>query len=150
MPSDWLSCSGTATQTETTTETTQPADTANSADKNPTNWTSMIIMFAIMIVFVVLMIVPQKRKEKKQREMLNAIKPGDEIRTIGGIYGRVAKVKEDLVTIATGPNDDVLTFSKGAVEFVIDKEAEKRVAELDKDDEEDEKKEKKSIFSRKK
>ena len=149
MPSDWLSCAGSATLTETTTETQQQAADTTTQPKQQ-NWSSMIIMFAIMIVFVVIMIVPQKRKEKKQREMLNAIKAGDEVRTIGGIFGRVTKVKEDLITIATGPNDDVLTFAKGAVEFVVDKEAAKKVAELDKDDDEEEKPKKKGLFSRKK
>ncbi len=153
MPSDWLSCAGSTTQTETgtTTETTQATEpTTDPTASKGNNWSSLIIMFAIMIVFVVIMIVPQKRKEKKQRQMLDAIKPGDELRTIGGIYGKVKLVKEDLVTIMTGPNDDTITFSKAAVEYVVDKEIQKRMEELDKDDEEDTKKTKKSIFSRKK
>ena len=37
------------------------------------------------------------------REMLEGVKAGDNIKTIGGIYGKVVSVKEDLVTIETGP-----------------------------------------------
>ena len=99
----------------------------------------MIILFGIMIVFVLVMIIPQKRKEKKQKAMLDAIKPGDEIRTIGGIYGKVKRVKSDLVTITTGPKDDTLVFTKSAIEFVTDPEAEKKAAEEAKAAEEEEK-----------
>ena len=104
--------------------------------------------------FVLIMIIPQKRREKKQRQMLDAIKQGDEVRPIGGIYGKVKRVKEDLITITTGPNNDTMTFAKGAIEFVYDKEAERKLKELDQDDDEDKssdkKEKKKSIFGKKK
>ena len=73
---------------------------------------------------------------------------------IGGIYGKVKRVKEDLITITTGPNNDTMTFAKGAIEFVYDKEAERKLKELDQDDDEDKssdkKEKKKSIFGKKK
>lgn len=157
MPTDWLSCSGSdseSTQTQTTTESTQQSsDNTAAANNKGTDWTSMLILFGIMIIFVVIMIVPQKRREKKQRQMLDAIKPGDEIRTIGGIFGKVKMVKEDLVTITTGPKDDEMVFAKGAIEFVTTQEDKAKMAELEKEAEEDdtdEKPKKKSIFSRKK
>ena len=62
-------------------------------------WSSLIIMVAIFAVFYFVLILPQKKQEKKQRAMIDAIKPGDEIITIGGIYGKVQTVKDDYVVI---------------------------------------------------
>lgn len=47
-----------------------------------------------------------------------SIKAGDTIKTIGGIYGKVVSVKEDLVVIETGPENARITFAKGAVATV--------------------------------
>ena len=158
MPSDWLSCAGSdsSSQTQNTTqETTQQDTTQSSTAANggkQQSWTSMIRLFGIMIVFVLIMIVPQKRREKKQKQMLDAVKAGDEVRTIGGIFGKVKMVKEDLVTITTGPNDDEMVFAKGAIEFVITPEDKAKMEELEKEaeEEDDDTKKKKSFFSRKK
>lgn len=79
---------------------------------------SIILMVGIFIVFIALMIIPQKRREKKVKEMLSAIKVGDNIKTIGGIYGKVCAVKEDLVTIETGPEKAKIVFAKGAIATV--------------------------------
>lgn len=162
MPTDWLSCAGSQEPStsagtngnnaesnnnaneNTTTQTTQPPQEGNLPQQGASmDWTSTIILFGIMIVFVLIMIIPQKRREKKQRQMLDAMKPGDKIRTIGGIFGKVKRVKEDLVTITTGPNDDTMTFAKGAIEFVFDPQAEAKLKELDQDDEEEVKEDKK-------
>ena len=64
------------------------------------------------------MIVPQKKRDKKIKEMLAGIKVGDNIKTIGGIYGQVVSVKEDLVTIQTGPENYKIVFTKGAIATV--------------------------------
>ena len=56
------------------------------------NITQWIFPIAILVIFVVLIIVPQRRRDKKTRQMLDAIKAGDTIKTIGGIYGKVVSV----------------------------------------------------------
>ena len=50
--------------------------------------------------------------------MLSGIKEGDKIRTIGGIYGTVVQVKEDLITVETGPDKAKIVFAKGAVSTI--------------------------------
>jgi preprotein translocase subunit YajC len=64
--------------------------------------------------FYFLMIRPQQRRARAQRELLSSIQVGDEVMTIGGIYGTVRAVEEDRVTIEVSPNVD-LTFSKTAI-----------------------------------
>ncbi len=59
----------------------------------------LIIMFA---VFYFLIILPQQKKAKKHKEMINAIKKGDNVLTAGGVYGKVVGVAEKAVTIDIG------------------------------------------------
>ena len=81
-------------------------------------WFSFLPIILIFVVFIVLIIVPQKKREKKVKEMLENIKPGDHIKTIGGIMGRVVSVKEDVVVIESGPEKAKIEFVKGAISTV--------------------------------
>ena len=49
-----------------------------------------------------MMIRPQRKKEKETKAMINAMKVGDKVVTIGGICGKVAKIKDEYVFIETG------------------------------------------------
>lgn len=72
----------------------------------------------IFVIFFVLMILPQKKREKKIKEMLANIKVGNTVKTIGGIYGKVVSVKEDLVVVETGPEKAKIVFVRGAIAAV--------------------------------
>ena len=80
-----------------------------------TQYGSLIFMVVLMVGLIVLMIVPQRKREKKIKEMLDSIRPGDRVRTIGGIFGTVVSVKEDVVTISVGPDKARLVFARGAI-----------------------------------
>ena len=53
-------------------------------------------------LFYVLLILPQRRRQKKMEQMRSDIAVGDEVRTIGGIIGRVVADDDDVVTIDIG------------------------------------------------
>lgn len=72
-------------------------------------------LILIMVVMLCIMIIPQRKKEKKIKAMLDALKPGDRIRTIGGLYGTITKVTDELVYIQVGPDKVRLVFARGAV-----------------------------------
>ena len=61
----------------------------------------LVLMFAI---FYFLLIRPQQKKAKQHRELIEALKTGDNVITAGGIHGKVTAVQEDVLTIevATG------------------------------------------------
>lgn len=61
----------------------------------------MLVLFAMMYF---LMIRPQLRRAKQHREMVQALKKGDEIITNGGLLGRIRAVGENflLVEVANG------------------------------------------------
>ena len=81
---------------------------------------SMLISIVLMIaVFYFLLIRPQKKKEKEAKNMRDSLMVGDDLVTIGGIVGKVIKIKDDEVTIETGSNKTRLTFKKWAINQVL-------------------------------
>ena len=56
----------------------------------------LIIIFAI---FYFILIRPQQQRQKKHKEMLESLKVGDKIVTIGGIYGVIRDIKGDVFTL---------------------------------------------------
>ena len=73
----------------------------------------MIGMFALMYF---LMIRPQKKRQKEEQEMRNAVEVGDEITTIGGICGKVVIVKEQHLIIETGADRNRMQITRWAVQ----------------------------------
>jgi preprotein translocase subunit YajC len=87
------------------------------AAADPGNLSFTMIWLVIMIaIFYFLLIRPQKKKEKADRMMRNALSAGDHIVTIGGFVGRVLSVKDDEVTFETGAAKTRLTVKKWAIQ----------------------------------
>lgn len=82
----------------------------------------MLLSFApfllLIPIFYFLMYRPQKKQEKETAQMRNNLMIGDEIVTIGGIMGRVTKVKDDYVVIETGIDRTKLKMRKTAISSV--------------------------------
>ena len=77
----------------------------------------LIIMFVIMYFF---MIRPEKKRKKKEQEMLAALKRGDRICTIGGIYGTIADIKDDTITLTVGRDNMSMVVTRWAIRSVED------------------------------
>ena len=81
----------------------------------------MLLPFVLIIgVMWFLMIRPQKKKEKAVKAMLDALKVGDRVLTIGGIYGTVTGVKDDQVIIAVGVQKTTMNMARWAIKTVED------------------------------
>jgi preprotein translocase subunit YajC len=76
----------------------------------------LALMFGLMYL---LLIRPQKKKEKKLREQINAMVVGDNVVTIGGVVGRIVNIKDDEVTLSTSVGNTLITFKKSAINTVI-------------------------------
>lgn len=69
---------------------------------------SLLFPFLIVIaVFYFLIWRPQSNEQKKRKAMLEAVKKGDEIVTVGGIHGAVVVVKKDSYIIRIGEKTEV-------------------------------------------
>lgn len=68
----------------------------------------------IVVVFYFLLIRPQQKRQRKQRELVNSIESGDRVVSIGGLYGTVTNVDEDVVRLEVAPGTTV-TMAKQAI-----------------------------------
>jgi preprotein translocase subunit YajC len=78
------------------------------------------ILIVLMIAMFAIMIIPQRRRDKKVKDMLGSLKAGDRVRTIGGIYGTISSIKDDTVMLLVGPDKVKLVFARGAIAQVED------------------------------
>ena len=77
----------------------------------------IIMMVGMIAIFYFLLIRPQKKKEKELQKMLAALKVGDEVATIGGIHGKIARIKDDLFLLESGigTNKSFILVDRSAV-----------------------------------
>lgn len=76
---------------------------------------SFLPLIAIVVVFYFFMIRPQMKKAKDQKKYIEALKKGDKILTIGGIYGKIVEVRDDATIIMEVEDGTKLKISKNAV-----------------------------------
>jgi preprotein translocase subunit YajC len=86
---------------------------APAAGQNPVM--QFLPLVAIIVVFYFFMIRPQMKKAKEQKKYIEALKKGDKILTIGGIYGKIADIKEDGTIIMEVEDGSKMKISKNAV-----------------------------------
>lgn len=87
------------------------------------------ILIVLMVAMFAIMIIPQRRRDKKVKDMLSSLKPGDRVRTIGGIYGTIGTIKDDTVILLVGPDKVKLVFARGAISQVEDKGVENEMTQ---------------------
>lgn len=75
------------------------------------------IVFFIGIMYLMVFL-PQKRREKKTREMLGALQVGSTVTTVGGITGKIINIKDDDLTIESGVDKTKILVKKWAIKEV--------------------------------
>jgi len=100
------------------------------AAANPTGqMISTLVTFGLVfVVFYFLIIRPQNKKQKDMKKMIEAVKKGDKIVTIGGIHGVVAAVKETTVMVKVDDGTRI-EFSKSAIASVSPAKVEEKASE---------------------
>ncbi len=80
---------------------------------------SVLLPLVLMAaVFYLLVLRPRQKKVRQQAEMQSAMAPGDEVVTIGGLYGTVTQVDDDIVTLEVAPGVQT-RYARGAISRVI-------------------------------
>lgn len=89
---------------------------------NPENFAGIGSIVFYLLFFVGIMyfmiFLPQKKREKKTKQMLETLQVGNNVTTIGGIYGKVINIKDDEVTIESGVEKTKMQFKKWAIKEV--------------------------------
>ncbi len=78
--------------------------------------TMILMMVGLFAVMYFMTIRPQKKRQKEEQEMRNAVEVGDDITTIGGICGKVVTVKENHLIIETGADRNRMQITRWAVQ----------------------------------
>ena len=85
---------------------------AKPAAGNPLS--SLIFFGAIILIFYFFMIRPQMKKQKELKNYREALKKGDKIITSGGIYGKIAEIKDTTVLVEIS-QDVRIRVDKGSI-----------------------------------
>ena len=80
-------------------------------------WIMLALIFVVMWFF---MIRPQKKQQKELQNFRDALKKGDKVVTIGGIYGTISEVKEDSVLIEVDNNVKIRVSKQALVKDFSD------------------------------
>ena len=83
-----------------------------------TRYGSLLLLAAVMIGMVLLMVIPQRKQRKKIQAMLDGMKSGDYVRTVGGFFGTVESVEGDVVILKAGPQRKRIAISKNSISTV--------------------------------
>ena len=78
-------------------------------------WGSLIMIAGFIALMYFMLIRPQKKQQKKEKQMRDSLQIGDEIITIGGIYGRVVSLKEDSLVIESSGDRSKIQIQRSAV-----------------------------------
>ena len=98
--------------------------TAGSASTTVGMFGTLVPFLLIFVIFYFFMIRPQNKKQKETEAMLNALKKGDKIITIGGIHGTISSVHEKTVIVKVDDNTKI-EFNRSAISSVELTDAEK-------------------------
>lgn len=87
----------------------------------------LILLVAMLVLLWALLIRPQRNRQRQQNDLLSTVEPGDEILTVGGLYGIVQEIDEE---------DDLIVEVADAVHVRIARRAVAGVVKPEEDDDE--------------
>ncbi|MEZ5583982.1 MAG: preprotein translocase subunit YajC [Candidatus Competibacteraceae bacterium] len=81
---------------------------------------ALLFPILLIVIFYFLLIRPQSKRAKEHKQMVDALKKGDEVATSGGIVGRITEVGDNFVQLEVVENI-VLKVQKQAVASLMPK-----------------------------
>jgi preprotein translocase subunit YajC len=99
------------------------------AQQSGSNVTFLISLVLMVAIFYFLLIRPQQRRVRQQRQLVDSLRIGDEVITIGGMFGTILEMDDETITLDTGAGTR-LKFLRQAVarKFVEESETEEEEA----------------------
>lgn len=84
--------------------------------QTPANSIALFAPYILIgVVFYFLLFMPMQRQKKRQQQMLNELKSGDNVVTSGGIVGTITAVDGDTIVLRVKPDNLKLQFSRASV-----------------------------------
>ncbi|MEO0106098.1 MAG: preprotein translocase subunit YajC [candidate division WOR-3 bacterium] len=60
---------------------------------------NLLPLILIFVIFYFLLVLPQQKRQKQHQQLLNSLKKGDRVITSSGIYGTVANIKDNIISL---------------------------------------------------
>jgi preprotein translocase subunit YajC len=83
--------------------------------------TALIFLAGMLVLFYVLIVMPQRRRRQTQARLLADVEVGDEVMTLGGIFGFVREVEDHHIVLEIAP-DTRVRLAKSAITARTDAE----------------------------
>ena len=83
----------------------------------------------MVVIFYFLLWRPQKKQQKKRQEMLESLKPGAKIVTVGGVMGNIVSLHDDYLIVRIADKVEI-KITRAAVAQVLGKAEGKKAADL--------------------
>ncbi|MDP9342197.1 MAG: preprotein translocase subunit YajC [Actinomycetota bacterium] len=107
---------------------------AANSNTNTNPLVTFLPLILIGVVFYFLLIRPQQRRARAQRELIQSVDVGDEVVTIGGLFGTVRAVDDDAITLEVAPGT-TLRFVRSAIARKLNPDQEEEEPEGEEADE---------------
>jgi preprotein translocase subunit YajC len=89
---------------------------------------NLIFLGFLILIFYFMLIRPQKRRVDAHRQLISSVGVGDEIVTVGGVYGTVRRLGDDDIELEVSPGTTIRVV-KSAIARKVSEELEDRTAE---------------------
>ena len=98
-------------------EADTPATDTNPDSNSPMTWVMLGILLVLIVVVAVMYVLGNKKRKKQEqdaKDLINAVKPGNKVKTIGGICGIVVEVddEENTFVLETGTETSGKSYMK--------------------------------------
>ena len=91
--------------------------------QGPAGLMQFLPFLLIFVIFYLVLFLPMQRRQKKQKQMLEALKNGDQVTTSSGLVGTVVGLNEDnTIVLRVKPDNVKLLMARSAVSSVVAEE----------------------------
>lgn len=101
------------------------------AQTGGSNLTFLLSLVLMVAIFYFLLIRPQQRRARQQRSLVESLDVGDEVVTIGGLFGRIMEVDDESVTIDAGAGTRLRFLKQAVARKLVEEEPEPQGEEAD-------------------
>ena len=82
---------------------------------------AVLPVLIMVVIFYFMLYRPQKKQQKKRQVLLDSLKKGQKVLTIGGIHGEIVTLSEDTVVLQVAEKVE-MTFARSAIAQVLGKD----------------------------
>lgn len=80
------------------------------------SWITLLIMLALMMIFFYFFLIrPQRKRQQEHQALIESLRRGDEVVTVGGIYGKIVKIEKDYITLQVNEEGTTMRVLKESI-----------------------------------